>query len=166
MLQANRLSVFDHFVGLALKELKLKRECTSISVTFPLYERTQVQTGIRGFYLPYSPQKLFKLRHESTCYVFSKKSSEFLFLLVLFSARIYLFEVWLKGFQNGYIYFFLFLFSSGIYLFKLSKTTGSFSKATILTNKDHLVLFFFQGLHITCKSYYNLSIQRGNYQLD
>ena len=64
------------------------------------------------------------------------------------------------------IYIFLFLFSSGIYLFKLIKTTGSFSKATILTNKDHLVLFFFRGLHITCKSYYNLSIKRENYQLD
>ena len=38
MLQTNRLSVFEHFVGLAPKELKLKRECTSISANFPLYE--------------------------------------------------------------------------------------------------------------------------------
>ena len=97
-------------------------------------------------------------------------SSEFLFLLVLFSAGIYLFKVWLKGSKIGYIYIYIyiyFLFSSGIYLFKLIKITGSFSKATIFTNKDHLVLFFSrQGLHIACKSYYNLSIQRENYQLD
>ena len=38
MLQTNRLSVFDHFFGLALKEIKLKLECPSISVTFPLYD--------------------------------------------------------------------------------------------------------------------------------
>ena len=63
------------------------------------------------------------------------------------------------------IYIFLFLFSSGIYLFKLIKTTGSFSKASILINKNHLVGVFW-GLHITCKCYHNLSIKRENYQLD
>ena len=35
------------------------------------------------------------------CFAFSKKSSEFLFLLVLFSAGIYLLKDWLKRSQNG-----------------------------------------------------------------
>ena len=102
-------------------------------------------------------EKLFKLRRENTCYVFSKKSSELLFFLILFSDGIYLFKVWLKGSQNGYILF-LFLFSSGIYLFILIQTRGPFSKASILTNKDHLVLFFsgscilLEKVTITCQS--------------
>ena len=102
-------------------------------------------------------EKLCKLQRENTCYVFSKKPSEVLFFLILFSAGIYLFKVWLKGSQNGYI-FFLFIFSSGIYLFKLIKTKSSFSKASILTNKDRLVLFFSEScillakVTITCQS--------------
>ena len=36
--QTNCLSVSDHFVGLKPEELKLKQECTSIFVNFPLYE--------------------------------------------------------------------------------------------------------------------------------
>ena len=35
------------------------------------------------------------------CFVFSKKSSEFLFFLILFSAGIYLLNNWLKRSQNG-----------------------------------------------------------------
>ena len=35
------------------------------------------------------------------CFVFSKKSSEFLFFLILFSAGIYLLKDWLKRSQNG-----------------------------------------------------------------
>ena len=106
--------------------------------------------------LIYSPRKLFKLRRENTCYMFRKRSSELLFFLILFSAGIYLFKVWLKSSQSRY--FFLFLFSSGIYLFKLIKTTGSFSKASILTNNNHIVLFFpgdcilLAKVIITCQS--------------
>ena len=95
-------------------------------------------------------EKLFKLQRENTCYVFSKKPSEVLFFLILFSAGIYLFKVWLKGSQNGYIYF-LFLFSSDIYLFKLIQTTGSFSKASILTNKNYLALVFSGGCILLAK---------------
>ena len=46
------------------------------------------------------------------------------------------------------IYFFLFLSSSGIWLFK---TTSYISKTSILSNKAPLV-FFFRGLHVTCKT--------------
>ena len=53
-----------------------------------LVQRTQVQNGSRGFYLPYFPKKFSKFRAENTCCVFSKKSSEFLFFLILFSAGI------------------------------------------------------------------------------
>ena len=67
--------------------------------------RTQVQTGSQGFYLPYIPDKFSKFRPEKTYFVFSEKSSEFLFFLILFSAGIYLLKVWLKGSQNGYIFF-------------------------------------------------------------
>ena len=35
------------------------------------------------------------------CFAFSKKSSEFLFFLVLFTAGIYLLKDWLKLSQNG-----------------------------------------------------------------
>ena len=53
-----------------------------------LFYWTQVQNGSRGFYLPYFPKKFSKFRAENTCCVFSKKSSEFLFFLILFSAGI------------------------------------------------------------------------------
>ena len=103
---------------------------------------TQVQTGSWGFYLPYSPKKLTKLWRGNTCFVFNKKSSELLFFLILFSAGIYLFKVWLKGSQNGYI-FFLFLFSSGIYLFRFYfKGEHFFSGGCILLAK----------VIITCRS--------------
>ena len=59
-------------------------------------------------YLPYSPDKFSKFRRDSTCFVFSKKFSEFLFFLMLFSAGIYLFRVRLKRSQNGYIFFFFY----------------------------------------------------------
>ena len=42
------------------------------------------------------------------CFVFSKKSSEFLFFLILFSAGIYLLKACLKHSQNGNIFFFLY----------------------------------------------------------
>ena len=58
-------------------------------------------------------QRSSRFGPENTCFVFSKKSSQFLFFFILFSAGIYVLKVWLKGSQNGNI-FFLFLFSSGI----------------------------------------------------
>ena len=39
--------------------------------------RTQLQTGSRGLHLPYSPEKFSKCRCENTCFVISKKYSEF-----------------------------------------------------------------------------------------
>ena len=133
--------------------------------------RTHVQIGSWGLYLPYHLKKLSKLWLENTGFVFSKKSSELLFFLIFFSAGIYFLKVWLKRSQNVYIFFFF--HSQGAYncssqgSLKLIKTTSSFSKASIPTNKAHLMLIFFQGLHIsTCKTYYNLSIKRENYQLD
>ena len=36
----------------------------------------------------------------------------------------------------------------------------------LLTNKAPLALIFFRELHITCKTYYNLSIKGKNYKLD
>ena len=92
--------------------------------------------------------------------MFSKKSSEFLFCLILFSAGIYLLKDWLKRSHNGNIIF-LFLSSSCIELFRLIETASYFSKTSILTNKAPLVLIFFRGLHITCRTYYNLSIKAG-----
>ena len=73
-----------------------------------------------------------------------------------------LFKVLLKHSQNGY--FFLFLFTSGILLFKLFDTTRRAFK--FVMNKAPLVLIFFQGLDITCKIYYNLSIKGEKYQSD
>ena len=49
-------------------------------------------------------------------------------------------------------------------IFKLIETTSYFSKMSILTNEAPLALVFFQGLHITCKTYCNLSIKGENYQ--
>ena len=53
-----------------------------------LVQRTQVQNGSRGFYLPCFQKRFSKFWAENTCCVFSKKSSEFLFFLILFSAGI------------------------------------------------------------------------------
>ena len=53
-----------------------------------LVQRTQIQNGSRRFYLPYFPKKFSKFRTGNTCCVFSKKSTEFLFFLILFSAGI------------------------------------------------------------------------------
>ena len=86
------------------------------------------------------------------CFVFSKKSSEFLFFLILFSAGIHLLKDWLKRSQNENT-FFLFPFSSSTSLFKLIETIDYSSKMDILTNKASLVLIFFHGLHISCKTY-------------
>ena len=71
---------------------------------------TQVQIGSRGYYFPYFPENLTKLPHENTCFVFSKKSLQFLFFFILFSSTVYLFKVWLKIFQKR-IHFFLLLVS-------------------------------------------------------
>ena len=103
------------------------------------------------------PGEVSKFWPENNCFVFSKKSLEFLFFLTLFSAGIYLLKEWLKHSQNWF--FFLFLFSSGTWLFKLTETTSYFSKTSILTNKAPLTLIFLRGLHSTCKTYYNLSIK-------
>ena len=62
-----------------------------------------------------------------------------------------------------------YFFSSSIlkwHIIVQTETTSYFSKTSILTNSASLVLFFFQELHITCKTYYNLSIKAENYQLD
>ena len=67
---------------------------------------TQAQTGRRGFYLPCSPDKFSKYRHENACFILSKKSSEFLFFFILFSAGIHFFKVWFKRSQNRYIFSF------------------------------------------------------------
>ena len=77
-----------------------------------------------------------------------------------------LFKVWLKLSENGY-------FSSfSIQKWQIIVQTNRQNKTSIqifrifLTNKAPLVLIFFQGLHITCKTYYNLSIKGENYQLN
>ena len=49
---------------------------------------------------------------------------------------------------------------------ELIETTSNFSETRILANKAPLVLIFFGRLHITCETYYNLSIKVENYQLD
>ena len=100
---------------------------------------------------PYSPERFSKFWIENTCFVFSKKSSGFLFFFILLSAGIYLLKDWLKRSQNGNT-FFLFVFSSGIELFKLIEKTSYFSKTSILTNKAPLLLIFFWGLLITYKT--------------
>ena len=53
-----------------------------------LVQWTQVQNVSRGLYLPYFPKKFSKFCAENTCCVFSKKSSEFIFFLILTSAGI------------------------------------------------------------------------------
>ena len=129
----------------------------SIVVTWP-----SLSNWKPSIYLSYSPKKHSKLWREITCFVFIKKSSEILFYLILFSPGIYLFKFWLK--RSKRVYFFIFL--KWHKFFKLIETTSSFSKASILINKAHLVLMLSRGLHITCKTYYNLSIKTENYQLD
>ena len=52
------------------------------------------------FYIPQRRFPNFGLKI-LLCFVFSKKSSEFLFFLILFSAGIYLLKDWLKRSQNG-----------------------------------------------------------------
>ena len=68
---------------------------------------------------------------------FSKKSSDFLFSLILFSAGTYLLKDWSKHSLNGNIFF--------LFLFKLIEKRY-FSKTSILINKASLVLIFFLGL--------------------
>ena len=70
-----------------------------------------------------------------------------------------LFKVWLKLSENGY-------FSSfSIHKWQIIVQTNRQNKTSIqifrifLTNKAPLVLTFFRGLHVTCKTYYNLSIK-------
>ena len=86
------------------ENLSLPKRNALISGIFNLGELvywTQVQNESRGFYLPYFPKTFSKVWAENTCCVFSKKSSEFLFFLILFSAGIYLLKDWLKRSQNG-----------------------------------------------------------------
>ena len=120
----------------------------------------------------------FKLEAEYLSFIFSKETFQtlarnYLFCvhqkvfrdfiyLILFSPGIYLFKFWLK--RSKRVYFFIFL--KWHKFFKLIETTSSFSKASILINKAHLVLMLSRGLHITCKTYYNLSIKTENYQSD
>ena len=51
-------------------------------------------------------QRNFSNVCENTCFVISKKYSEFLLSFKLFSADIHLFKVWLKCSQNEYIFSF------------------------------------------------------------
>ena len=74
---------------------------------------TEIRRMEIHLYLPYSPEKFSQFTRESTCFLFSIKSAEFLFVLILFSAAINLFKVWLKHSQNEYL-FFIFLFTSGL----------------------------------------------------
>ena len=67
-----------------------------------------------------------------------------------------LFKVWLKRSQDRYF------FSFSIHKWYIIVQTNQI----FLTNKVSLVLIFFRGLHITCETYYNLSIKGENYQLD
>ena len=71
------------------ENLSLPKRNALISGIFNLGELvywTQVQNESRGFYLPYFPKTFSKVWAENTCCVFSKKSSEFLFFRILFSA--------------------------------------------------------------------------------
>ena len=66
----------------------------------------------------------------------------------------------------------IYFFSFSIYKWHIIVQTNRQNKTSIqifqtfLTNKAPLALIFFRGLHITCKTYYNLSIKGENYQLD
>ena len=82
----------------------------------------------------------------------ARSLQSFFFFLILFSAGIHLLKDWLKRSQNENT-FFLFPFSSSTSLFKLIETIDYSSKMDILTNKASLVLIFFHGLHISCKTY-------------
>ena len=100
--------------------------------------RTQVQTGIRVFYVQYSPKKLFKLWHENACNVSSKKSSELFFPYFVFSWYI-LVQSLVKRFPK-WVYIFLFFYSEvayiclNIYLFKQA--------ATSLIYYEYLIFFY------------------------
>ena len=67
---------------------------------------------------------------------------------------------------------FLYFFSFSIHKWHIIVQTNWHNKGSIkifqifLTNKAPLALTFFRGQHITCKTYYNLSIKVENYQLD
>ena len=50
--------------------------------------------------------------------------------------------------------------------YDLTEAASYFSKTSILTNKGPLVLVFLRRLHITCKTYHNLSVKAENYQLN
>ena len=62
----------------------------------------------KDFIFHNSPEKFSKFGPEKTCFVFSKKSSEFLLWLILFSVGIYLLKVWLKHSQNRKFFFFFY----------------------------------------------------------
>ena len=82
-------------------------------------------------------EKLSKLWHGNSCFVFRKKSSGFVFFLILFSCRTQLFKVWLKDSQDACMFFVFFYFQVAC------------NVQTIET-----------------RSYYNLSIKGEKYQLD
>ena len=66
-----------------------------------------------------------------------------------------LFKTWSKCTQNGYIFFFFYL-QVAYNCSNQSKQQDehwNFSKTCIFTNKAPLAFIFFQGLHITCKTY-------------
>ena len=50
--------------------------------------------------------------------------------------------------------------------YDLTEAASYFSKTSILTNKGPLVVVFLRRLHITCKTYHNLSVKAENYQLN
>ena len=50
-------------------------------------------------------------------------------------------------------------------MFKVIETTSHFSNTSIFTNTASLVLIFYQRLHITSRTYYNL-IKEEKYKLD
>ena len=85
------------------------------------------------------------------CFVFSQKSLELSFFLILFSVGIYLLKDWLKRSQNGT--------NRNNKFFFTFRDDNSYKRSSFGVN-------FFRGLHITCKTYYNLSFKAGNYQLD
>ena len=126
---------------------------------------TQVQTGSQGFYLPHSPEKLSECQHENTYFVFSKKSLKFSFFSY-FVLKWYLLVLNFVKTLIKWMHFFLFLFSVGIKMFKVIETTSHFSNTSIFTNTASLVLIFYQRLHITSRTYYNLTIKEEKYKLD
>ena len=57
------------------------------------------KSRILFFMLQYSPEKLFKLWHGSSCFAFHKKCSGFIFFLILFLCSTLLFKNQLKQIQ-------------------------------------------------------------------